>query len=577
MQLRKYLGLGFLVLVVLVGVTWFIQQGRGEPSAPPTVTASAPSAVTAPATATITPEAASPTGVVPGPVGVDDVPMVEVPAGEFIMGSTGDEIVHWESIRLPMGGAYSDYVRDEWPQMVVYLDEFEIDEVEVTYARYEHCVEAGVCSLPREPAPSPDHPVLVEWADANDYCQWVGKRLPTEAEWEKAARGTDGRIYPWGDEWNPSRLQITFDMDQGFQTIPVGRYPEGASPYGALDMAGNAAEWVSDVYQMYPGGRFSEAGFLTPGVYVKRGAYPSNYLGTGDRVELYYRTADRFPGDENDLSGFRCVRGSEPPVLEEVILSAAIPDQPPPLTEVDLTGMVEIPAGEFVMGSDLPDLRDRSDARSPAHAVYLDTFYIDRYEVTEVQYAAFLNVLGQHLFACSGDRCILLEEESRISLDNPSHIRRVGAQYLVDSGYEDYPVNLVTWYGAHAYCQWLGKRLPTEAEWEKAARGTDGRLYPWGNEWDATRIGYGEPLQPVGTYPFDVSIYGVMDMLGGVPEWVSDWYDPDYYKWSPTHNPQGPVEPGEYERKAIRPGIRGTELVSRGWGALEGFRCAYTP
>jgi formylglycine-generating enzyme required for sulfatase activity len=504
----------------------------------------------------------------------DDVPMVRVPAGEFIMGSTADKIVHWESVQcVGSHGGYTDYVRDEWPQMTVYLDEFEIDQVEVTYARYERCVEAGVCSPPREPAPSPEHPVLVEWANANTYCQWVGKRLPTEAEWEKAARGTDGRTYPWGDEWDPSRLQIHYTQGEGFETAPVGSYLEGASPYGVLDIAGNAPEWTNNPYRPYPGGQLMERIEGEHNLFVARGGY-HGLLGTPDPPEILYRAADRFP--RNDVSGFRCARGAAPSALEKAIVRSSVPTPPPTLESVSLAGMIEIPASEFEMGSDLLDLRDTS-YHSPAHVVYLDTFYIDRYEATEAQYAAFLNALGQHLFACDGHDCILLEGESRMSFSNPSHIRKVGTQYVVDPGYEDYPVNRVYWYGAQAYCHWLGKRLPTEAEWEKAARGTDGRLYPWGNEWDVEKARYGAPLQPVGSDPFDVSPYGVIDMLGSVKEWVFDWYDPDYYTWSPTHNPWGPAEPGEHERKAARPGIGGAELVSRGKGTLDGFRCAYTP
>jgi formylglycine-generating enzyme required for sulfatase activity len=416
--------------------------------------------------------------------------------------------------------------------------------------------------------------VLVEWADANAYCQWVGKRLPSEAEWEKTARGSDGRIYPWGDEWDSSRLKIHWVRGEGFTTAPVGSYPQGASPYGALDMAGNAPEWVSDRYRVYPSGRYTETSIWVSGPFIRRGGYRSSIVGSADPPELHYRVADRFPGDERALSGFRCVRGLEPPPLRESIVSAEHYTQPTPLAEVDLTGMVKIPAGEFQMGSDDSDLY-------PAHTVYLDTFSIDRYETTHAKYVEFLNALGATYYACNGVTCVKLRppDEDMHLYSRPSHIIKVDGQFVVEEGYEDYPAVTVSWEGADAYCRWRGKRLPTDAEWEKAARGVHGLVRPWRDQ-GSYPPSFSRSEAPVGSCPDDVSPYGVWDIIGRVDEWVSGWYDHDYYKDIPYDNPTGYEQPAEDHDRVYRPTNRplyDRSLTAGGPWHKSGVRCAYTP
>ena len=175
--------------------------------------------------------------------------------------------------------------------------------------------------------------------------------------------------------------------------------------------------------------------------------------------------------------------------------------------------MVSIPAGEFTMGSQDGDADER-----PVHKVQLNAFSIDVYEVTVGQYEEFLR---------SG--------EARVPLDWNT---------MNQSRYHKLPVANIDWADAVAYCKWAGKRLPTEAEWEKAARGTDGRLYPWGNDpptplhanYAKTGAHNYDALVPVGTLEAGKSPYGVYDMAGNVWEWVSDWYDYNYYKVSPPQN-----------------------------------------
>jgi len=246
----------------------------------------------------------------------------------------------------------------------------------------------------------------------------------------------------------------------------------------------------------------------------------------------------------------------------------------------DEAKMIHVPDGEFLMGNEDANLKAVAD-EEPAHTVYLDAFWIDRTEVTNAQYARFLNALGEYRDACGGHDCLETTVE-----DKDSHILQQEGRYVVEGGFEDHPVTEVTWYGAQAYCEWAGVRLPTEAEWEKAARGVDGRLYPWGNDVpDCDKAQYADcsgMTVPVGSKPAGASPYGVLDMAGNVWEWVADWYDAAYYDGSPTRNPQGA---NSGERKVFRGGswgylskfIRTTDRARNRpsyAGFNVGFRCA---
>jgi formylglycine-generating enzyme required for sulfatase activity len=182
----------------------------------------------------------------------DGMVLVYMPAGEFLMGSTEAEIAQAVK-KYP-----ASFFGNEQPKHTVYLDAYWIDRTVVTNAQYARCVKAGQCPSPQATrSHKRDHyygnvryanyPVIyVTWSNAENYCGWAGRRLPTEAEWEKAARGTDGRIYPWGNQ-APDTTLANFDENVN-DTTEVGKYPAGASPYGVLDMAGNVWQWVADWY-----------------------------------------------------------------------------------------------------------------------------------------------------------------------------------------------------------------------------------------------------------------------------------------------------------------------------------------
>ena len=240
--------------------------------------------------------------------------------------------------------------------------------------------------------------------------------------------------------------------------------------------------------------------------------------------------------------------------------------------------MVKIPAGTFLMGSDKKIDRNAYQPEFPQRRVYLDAYEIDKYEVTTVQFLKFV---------LATDRKPLIDWQYE-----GGHFQETMANH---------PVMHVSGFDADAYCRWAGKRLPTSAEWEKAARGEDGRIYPWGNEpAGLSRANFGRtglsgpvrdrperlllypPIISVDKYDNGVSPYGVFQLAGNVAEWTADWYDPHYYKTAPDRNPKGPEKGTQRAFRgggwidstpSVRPAQRnGTDPnTKRNW---LGFRCA---
>jgi formylglycine-generating enzyme required for sulfatase activity len=248
-----------------------------------------------------------------------------------------------------------------------------------------------------------------------------------------------------------------------------------------------------------------------------------DYQDVGQRLaEAATQTLDQYP------------EGVASAVEHDLLRWLAASDRPVALAELLDRCTVNIPASEFIMGSDTGH-----DDEQPEKQIYLDAFEIDRYEVTNVQYQQFLSESGE-----------------------PAPQYWPGDEY--PAGQADYPVVGVSWHQAQAYCEGVGKRLPTEAEWEKACRGTEGRVYPWGDAWNPRRANVGHStvqnwplrlddgwallqptaanadapgLQPVGSYPAGQSDEGVQDLAGNASEWVADWYNWTGYWHLPSRNP----------------------------------------
>ena len=518
----------------------------------------------------------------------DHMGMVFIPAGQFEMGSDVDG------------------VSDTLPRHNVHLDEFWIDQTEVTNEMFTRFVQgtgyvtdaekmggsndfrttnlevtwekvAGMTwSHPQGPASNlsgmEDHPVVhVSWNDATAYCTWAERRLPTEAEWEKAAswNATTGEkyVYPWGNEFDETRLNFCDRNceyafadkalnDDYVESSPAGSFPAGASPYGALDMSGNVLEWVADWYSPDYYARSPTSNPMGPdwgqARVVRGGAWATDAYD----ISTAHRWAEN-PSFEYQALGFRCALGTAS--MTDSFSSKRI----------DSKGVVMqfVPPGEFTMGRDDVKSPDDMDEK-PAHRVYLEAFYIDKYEVTNKLYEACVD-------AGTCQSPLKLISFTRHSYyDNPQ--------------FENYPVLYVDWNMAKTYCEWRGATLPTEAQWEKAARGTDSRTYPWSesiscdkaNYWPKDEACIGDTTE-VGVYESSVSPYGVYDMAGNVMEWVADWYSPVYYWDSPASTPLGPASGDE---RVFRGGswmsserdVRTTRRLwdSNGLGQAIGFRCA---
>ena len=582
---------------------------------------------------------------------VDGVTMVWVPGGSFTMGTEFDP-----------------WWNPPYTQQVT-LSGYWIYKYEVTVAQYLAFCAATSRALPPwagntyswagktgwdDPALQQHPMVNVTWYDAKAYADWAGVQLPTEAQWEYAARGPQGRNFPWGGTATAADPNIGWDQTKcanyenswlvNISTWPVGSFPSGVSWCGAQDLAGNVWEWCADWYGDYSSTPVTNPTGPETGSYrVMRGgswSYDGDYYYRGalrggyypDVWSYYYgfRCASVSPGPAPTIASFTPSRGDTgtvvtitgtnftgatavtiggTPVTSFNVVSAStitatvgsgatgkIAVTTPggaavsvddfivadigevSVNPVDGATMVWVPGGSFTMGTEFDPWWNPPYTQQ----VTLSGYWIYKYEVTVAQYRAFCAATSRALPPWPGNAYSWRDKSG-----------------WNDPALQQHPIVDVTWYDAKAYADWAGVQLPTEAQWEYAARGPQGRNYPWGGTataadpnigWDQTKCANYEnswlvniSTWPVGSFPGGVSWCGAQDLAGNAREWCADWNG--NYSSTPVTNPTGP-ETGT--TRVLRGGswdmFTGQESIIRsacryedspgGWVVSGGFRCA---
>jgi formylglycine-generating enzyme required for sulfatase activity len=380
---------------------------------------------------------------------------------------------------------------DESPRHLVQIEPFRLARTPVSNSQFRAFVEATGRQSPGHPAPPGEDAVPVTYVDlegARAFCAWAGVRLPTEAEWEAAARGGDDRLWPWGDE-PPDSSHAVFAAGIGSPQA-AGGLPCGGSAQGVLDLAGNVLEWVASPYRAYPVEEGAPQQSGEPNV-VRGGSFVDG----ANELRCSFRQP-MLPGTRDHYIGFRVAATDLEPQLE--------------------LEWTEIPGGEVAIGRDPVAFGGPARADElPRHVIELPAFELSLAPVTNGQYAAFVRDGGAEL---------------------PAH----WGGGLPPPELDNHPVTFVDWFAARAFCAWAGGRLPTEAEWEKGARGTDGRNRSLAAVGTGLKRG---STARVGAHARGASPYGLLDMAGNVWEWVSSGYAP--YPYDPgdgRENASGPVE-----------------------------------
>ena len=394
------------------------------------------------------------------------------------------------------------------------------------------------------------YPAEVTWYGANEYCKWAGGRLPTEAEWEYAARGGKmSKSYLYSGSNNYKEV-AWFDENSENRMHDVGT--KKPNEIGLYDMSGNSWEWCEDW--------FDKNYKKNKAKVIRGGGYQSSYK----EKTVYFRLKTKI----DHSNGFRICRNNEDGVanvapLDEVLVKKNITKN---------NKMIFVKGGTFYMGSN--DNYFKDDV-SPMHRVQLKGFYISKYEITNSQFCRFLNEYGsdkvkegkykykkmiyysnqeQNDFGIDIYDPVSQEHYKQFKIKDGRGIIRTENGWQAAKGFENYPVIYVTWYGANEYCKWAGGRLPTEAEWEYAANGrrkSGGYKYSGANSAKYVAWYLADYAHEVGTTK-KANRLGIYDMSGNVWEWCKDWYDKNYYKISPGKNPLNMADTLQY--KVIRGG-----------------------
>jgi len=536
--------------------------------------------------------------------------MVLVPSGRFEMGCAPAD-----------AGCFPD----ERPVRTVTLTRhLWVDVTEVTVARYRTWARAAGAALPTQPPWSgSDHPVVnVSWDDATAYCSWAGGRLPTEAEWEFAARGgRSGSVYPWGDEASHdlANYEGAEGRDRWNRSSPAAVFP--ANGLGLHDVAGNAWEWCADWYaeDTFAGGPATDPRGPATGVLrvLRGGAWNS---GPGS---LRLSNRGRFqPDGRSDYIGFRCVREAgdelaaptpEPPAPQgsEPVAAAVTPE--PAGAAAPAGGPAAVAAGPAAPGTGpaVPEATPVEPAPAPVASAPAAA---PRPAPPAPPFSARQAPCGEPArFEPAGDEMVCIPPMS-VAIgcvrgdgdcdgdEQPRHAVSFGRGFWIGAtevtvgayaGYAaatgrpmprqpewsaaDHPVVNVSWDDAAGYCAWAGGRLPSEAEWEAAARGgVEGGRYPSGGRLDpaalnADGVAAGDTFEktaPVRSFP--ANGFGLFDMAGNVWEWCADWYEPRAYASGDVVDPRGP------EAGSLRV-VRGGSWTSNAWRLRLSYRFRLSP
>lgn len=513
---------------------------------------------------------------------------VRVPEGEFIYSHTRTQTESQKEVKQRVSFLlkkirYETQYENIFREGKLYLPEFWISKTPVTNAAYQQFITANSKhDVPYvdqgwakpynwdigkriHPANRADHPVvLVSWYDAAAFCGWADLQLPTEEQWEKAARGTDGRTYPWGNN-EPTYKLCNFNKNVGGTTI-VGQYsPQGDSPYGCVDMSGNVWEWCLNKYdkpdittfdkssdlRVLRGGssyfvagiaRTTSRGYELPdyrGGFGFRVVLVRPFLSSNSRensqelgrasVTLVDKNLDQLTHIDASLTTAVVTSSPAPEILlpRQERESISLTSSPEPKVNSfvhKITGLefVRIPAGEFLYGDYNKILN-------------LPEYWISRTPVTQAVYLRFTinHPKVRTPYGYEDSAKPYSWKEKKYPSDKAAH-----------------PVVLVSWVDAVVFCEWAGLQLPTEEQWEKAARGTDGRKYPWGDNHPTDKLcnfnKYVGGTTAVGHYsPHGDSPYGCADMCGNVWEWCLNKYN----------NPADTTKTGSFEshgRRVVR-------------------------